>query len=393
LLLIASAVLIALQLIPLPPGIWSQLPGNQQFNELSAIIGGSPPWRPIALVPSGAINSLASLIVPFATFFLMSALSEAEQRRLVAVLLAAVVATVSIGLLQFSGVVINNPFIGAFDPVSGTFSNHNHFALLVAIGCILAPVWAISDQSRSGWKLPIAVALVLLFALTILASGSRAGMVLGVVGLVCGMLIVWREVRRRFSRYPRWLLLGAITFIAVIGCILVFISVSSDRAISIDRAFAVDPKQDMRHRGLPTVVSMVFDHFPLGSGFGSFDPLFRMKEPLNLLGPSYFNHAHNDFLEVVLNGGLAGLALLIASIGWWAWASWRAWRLRPDPADTLAKLGSSILLLVMLASVVDYPARTPAFMAIIVIAAMWLGARPTSSRKGASALPSDDYHL
>src|SRR3546814_13372301 len=98
------------------------------------------------------------------------------------------------------------------------------------------------------------------------------------------------------------------------------------RSESVRRAFEIDPGQDMRARGLPTVLSMIAAYFPAGAGFGGFDPIFRLHEPFRLLKPTYFNHAHNDFLEVVLDGGLPAALLLLVAIGWYAIASIRAWR-------------------------------------------------------------------
>ena len=100
--------------------------------------------------------------------------------------------------------------------------------------------------------------------------------------------------------------------------------------------------------------------------------MFRMHEPLSLLKLTYFNHAHNDLIEIVLDAGLPGLALLVAGIAWWAMASLRAWRTEPGMDHALPKLGSAMLLFVLLASGFDYPARTPMIMAAIVLAASWL---------------------
>jgi hypothetical protein len=53
-------------------------------------------------------------------------------------------------------------------------------------------------------------------------------------------------------------------------------------------------------------------------------------------------------------------------------------------------LGFVLLLLVILASVVDYPARTPMMMAVVVLAGLWLHGN-CSVRQ--SALPGRDQHL
>lgn len=58
-------------------------------------------------------------------------------------------------------------------------ANRNHFALLLAIGLLTAPMWGVEAGSVLRVRAPIALGLVLLLVLTILASGSRAGIVLG----------------------------------------------------------------------------------------------------------------------------------------------------------------------------------------------------------------------
>jgi O-antigen ligase len=159
--------------------------------------------------------------------------------------------------------------------------------------------------------------------------------------------------------------------ILVAVALFVMLSVAADRAASIDRVFDLDAAQDMRTRGLPIVLQMIGAYFPVGTGFGSFDPVFRLHEPFDLLKPSYFNHAHNDFLEIILNGGLPGALLLMGAIAWWAIRSVNAWR----GGSTTARLGSATVFLILVASVSDYPLRTPQMMAVLAIAALWMGDR------------------
>jgi O-antigen ligase len=241
------------------------------------------------------------------------------------------------------------------------------------------------------WRGPVGLGLLLLFALTILASGSRAGMAIGTAAIMIAGIIARRGLRRELRHTPRWVLpvvLAAI--IALLGA-SVLASVAADRAVSIQRSLSIDVEQDMRNRAFPTVWEMTRDAFPAGSGLGGFDPLFRIHESLDLLKPTYFNQAHNDFIEVVLGAGLPGLLLLIAALAWWAWASVRAWRNLANRQSMLPQLGSAVILLVIAASVFDYPARTPLIMAVIVIATVWLSG--PSEENVVSALPGSGQHL
>jgi O-antigen ligase len=387
LLLGAAILLLMLQLVPLPPALWEALPGRAVL--LGSSIGDAGDiWRPLALVPGATLNAAFALVIPVAAFLLIAMLRANERNRLPGLVLGLVVAAMLFGLIQASGAGLIDPLVGGTPgDVAGPFANRNHFALFLAMGCLIAPVWAVLDERQAMWRCPLALGLVMLFVLTILATGSRAGLLLGTLGLALGLAIAWRGIVRRLRHLSRGKRIGLAAAVALLFIAAVLLSIISNRAISVDRAFAIDAGQDMRRRGLPTVLEMIATYFPAGSGFGGFDPLFRLNEPHELLKPTFFNHAHNDFLEVVLDGGVAGLALIVAALGWWSWASARAWYRRSgDGADRLrARLGSAVLLLLFVASAFDYPARTPLMMVMAAVAAFWL--------TNASALPRAVHQL
>ena len=380
--LVAAIVLVLLQLVPLPPAVWQSLPGRAFFAE-AALTGSAPqPWRPLAIVPGGAVNALAALIVPLTALVLVSGLRKDERAILPAMVLGIAVATLLVGLLQFTGADLSNPLVNsAPGTVDGLFANRNHFALLMAIGCVAAPAWAFTESSGrrttdARWRGVLALALILLFVLGILASGSRAGLLLGALATLGGLLLARRGIARDLARYPRWVTPAVLT--AIVGTVMLIIlaSVIAGRAVSLDRALALDTAQDVRAQNLPIVLTMVRDYFPAGSGFGGFDPVFRIYEPATGLQTTYFNHAHNDLVEIVLEGGVAGLLLLGGALSWVAWASVRAWRAGTrEPGTVAARMGSVILLLVVMASIVDYPARTPIIMVVVVIATACLCVR------------------
>lgn len=390
LLFLSAAVLLALlQLVPLPPGLWQMLPGRQSLED--ALVTQNY-WRPLSLAPGATINAASSLVVPLGTLLLVNSISEAEQRWLPGVSLGLISASTIVGLLQLSGTRFDNPFINdTVGQVSGTFANRNHFALFVAFGCMMAPVWALANRRRLQWRAPVALGLVLLFMLTILASGSRAGMLVGALALAMGLGLSWQSVGQARRGGLHRVFPALIVAIIATLAIFVLISVQADRAEAINRAFGIGLGQDMRGRALPTVLTMIGTYFPAGTGFGSFDPMFRMHEPFELLKRSYFNHAHNDLLEVVLDGGLPALLLLLAALGWWALASIRVWRVGAEPRYMVPKLGSATLLLIIIASIFDYPVRTPMMMAMAVIAAIWLNQGAATVAR--SPLPKQGQHL
>ncbi|WBY07965.1 O-antigen ligase family protein [Sphingomonas sp. 7/4-4] len=295
-LMVATVIVVAIQLIPVPPGLWQALPGRDAFAQAT---GGTAVWRPVTLVPSATMNAAASLLVPMAVLLLALGLSPEERNRLPAVMLALVAASMLIGLLQVSGTAIDNPFINDIaGQVAGSFANRNHFALFLALGCAVAPVWAFSDTHRAKWRGPLALALAMLFLLMILASGSRTGLLLGPLGLGLGLAVSNHAIRRALIRFPRWVLPAVVVAVLAVGLTAGVLSVTLGRAVAIDRVFTKAIDSDMRTLGQPVIVEMIEHYFPVGTGFGSFDSSFRMHEPYALLKPTYFNHAHNDFLEI-----------------------------------------------------------------------------------------------
>ncbi len=387
LVLLAAIIVASVQLVPLPPGVWQALPGRSILAEPARLAGSAQPWRPWSMVPGATLNALMSLIVPLVTLVLVGAMTDKQRQRLPVMMLSFIAAATFVGLLQFSGALVTNPFVNDTPgEVGGIFANRNHFALLIAMGCALAPVWALRDESALRWRGPLAGMFVLLFLLTTLATGSRAGVALAAIALILGIAAVAKRLRRVLRRRGRWAFLALIAASASAAALLVFAAVFTGRSVSIGRVMATDLGQDMRGRGLPTVLAMVREYFPFGAGLGGFDPLFRMHEPFALLKPTYFNHAHNDWLEILLDTGIIGVAVLAMTMWWWGVASVRAWR---APA-ALPRLGSIMLLLVFVASGFDYPARTPIIMAFAIVAGVWLSG---SGGGDAPALPRESEHL
>ncbi|MFV0624660.1 O-antigen ligase family protein [Sphingomonas sp. ac-8] len=370
-LLAGIVALPLLQLVPLPPELWQALPGRGVF---SAAVTGAQPWRPMAIEPAAALNAAGSLIVPSAIVIVAAGVARSEWERILAVILIIAGVSALVALLQVSGNPVGNPLVNfTSGAVSGLFANRNHFALFLALGCLVAPVWAVQNGDQASWRMPFAAGVMLFFFLVILASGSRAGILTGFLGSVIGVALIRREIRHALRWMPRWGVMGVGVGVVAFIAVLVWLSIASDRAASVNRVIAMTSSEDMRTRAFPVVMQMIGTYLPIGSGMGSFDALFRLHEPFSLLKPTYFNHAHNDFVEVVLDGGIPAIALLLAALGWWVAASLRVWRARPSSVSNPGRLGSSSLLLILIASLFDYPARTPMIMAMTALAAVWLG--------------------
>ncbi len=126
----------------------------------------------------------------------------------------------------------------------------------------------------------------------------------------------------------------------------------------------------------PVLWRMVVDHFPFGMGGGSFVPLFKVYEPDSFLNPSYYNHAHNDFIELLIDHGIFGAAAIAAAGLAWLSGAVSIWR--ADEAERRSfrwragATGLWIILLCAVASIVDYPLRVPSIQVLAMISVFWI---------------------
>jgi len=118
-------------------------------------------------------------------------------------------------------------------------------------------------------------------------------------------------------------------------------------------------------------------HFPFGVGMGNFVPALFADERLEAIWPALPNRAHNDFLELACEAGIAGLAALSAISLMLGLALWQKLREPTGMAATLAVFAGSGLAVLSLHSLVDYPFRSMALACLgAVCAGLVLTPRP-----------------
>ncbi|WP_322966083.1 O-antigen ligase family protein [Sphingomonas fuzhouensis] len=393
--LAAAAFLVAVQLIPLPFSIWSSLPGRALYAQQGSLIGAGEIWRPLTLSPDQTWNALLSLIVPISVVALLAKMHYRQRAAFVPVVLAIVGFSMLVALARLmsgSGwIALRQPTDGGG---GGIFANRNHQALLFVIGLPALAVW-VTDHKLSRttpWlRWGTAAAGALLLIILIPATGSRTGLLLGTAALVMALIFLSETAKRLLQkvkrRRTRKLLIAGMLFgfIGLIGLISTL-----NRAEGVRRLMSMDIAGDTRTRLFPRVVEMTSTFFPVGTGFGTFNPAFRRFEGLSDLKLTYFNQAHDDFVQIVLEGGLPGALILVIALGWLAFQMVAAWRSPPNRTATrLARLASILMILMLGASIVDYPLRTPLMAALFALFAVWLhgprvGQDPQNGKDAAS---------
>ncbi len=379
---------IALQLVPLPPDLWLALPGRARFAEAAAIAGIDQPWRPLTLTPDLAWNSLLALVPAFAALIGYAMVGERHRRATVPLLIAGATASMLVAILQVTGGATSPAYLYEVTHAGsavGLFSNRNHQAAFLATTFVVLRVWALAPAvSRERTQLKNGVAIVFAIALVplIFVTGSRAGLVLALAALAAALLVRPPALSTRAPSGKYRLLVAGVgaLFLAAIVYMVLF----SSRSLALRRLGGLEVESDVRFRNMNVVLEIIRDFLPFGAGFGSFDKVFRIYEPDRWLGPTYYNRAHNDLFELVLTGGVPALVLLVAFLAWLVSrgvALVRAPAEGAEQAHYRARGGLAVIVLVLLASLVDYPLRTPLMTTVFALAVGWVAVHQATQRR------------
>jgi O-antigen ligase len=137
--------------------------------------------------------------------------------------------------------------------------------------------------------------------------------------------------------------------------------------------FNTDPLDDLRLQFARTTIEAAWAYMPFGAGMGTFVPVYGMFEkPQDLFAHAYINHAHDDILELWLETGIFGIALMAAFVAWFVSRAAKIWRLASAGANefdrSLARAATIAVALIVVHSFLDYPLRTAAMTAILAFA-------------------------
>jgi O-antigen ligase len=389
LMVVFCLLAVVVQLVPLPPNIWALLPGREFVSRTDEILGVAAHWRPLTLSPEGTRGDLAAILPVAAAVLACLATRRRHFHILAAAIAICAVSGVLLGLIQrtqdSNSIVFYFGLFGA-PHATGTFLNHNHFAaqLYSSIPILIGLAAAIVAH----WRLPrwIAIGLTICYVMFIIAGlgvvGSRAGLVLCMVAVFLSIFIA-RQGASKDHRNK----LGS-SSAAFIALLLVLLVLSQASMVTLLKFAASDPLSD--YRGTINRVTLVATqrHFPVGSGYGTFVPIYQMDEKPGDILPSYVNHAHNDWLELILEGGVAAILLLGAFVVWFLIRTFQVWRFHHDNAVVVYQRAASIsIFCLLLHSLVDYPLRTPALSVFFAVCCAILAVAPESISSRKSATP------
>ena len=360
LLIVLALLVVALQLIPLPPEIWTKLPGRSGIARGYDLLAIRRPWLSISESPYEAVSTSFALLPPLAIF----AVSATDNSRGVAgALLIGTALAIVVGALQ----VASGPTSAwYFYPITNTgavafFANGNHMATLLLAAIPFVPALLLSGKSqqrlrgKSAATITIAIAALGLILIGIALNRSLAALLLVVPVLLATGLMIPVGWRLRWVGVP-------LVVLALAGAVA---ALSTNPLNSTSASSAKEFSLQSRQYIWRTTAAAIAETFPVGTGLGSFQQVYRLQENPDRVDATYVNHAHNDYLELALELGLPGILLMLAFFAWWGRRLAQIWSSNlSSPFDRAATIASAAVLA---HSVVDYPLRTSAMAAVFAM--------------------------
>jgi O-antigen ligase len=279
---------------------------------------------------------------------------------------------------------------------TGTFVNRNHLAgyleMILAIGIGLMMASASSSTPKRTWRQRLHSLITVLLSQKLLLRLMLAMMVIALVltrsrmgntaffssMLVAGLifLLMLRVQSGSFGEmFSRRDTRGTVILLASLMLIDLFIV---GAWFGVEKVVARIEQSSVIHDADRVEVSLktikLWQDYPLiGSGGGSFHAVYPRYRPATI--GAFFDHAHEDYLEIAADTGLVGLGLLGLAVGMSFVAALIALKRRRDPLMRGMAFASMMgMIALMIHSTVDFNLQIPANSAtfMVVLALGWI---------------------
>ncbi len=362
-----------LQLLPLPDALWRAIPGHAPYAsilERFAAPGASVPYRAISLIPTATEYGWLALLPPLACLLAVQWLAPSQVVRLLLLLaiftgVEALLGLVQVGMGGESVFYLRNS--QAYGTATGTFVNRNHLAAMlgmmlpVIVGLLVysvlrgrhhhaRSVGALDAEAMSQRVLVFASAVLVLLCLVF--TKSRAGIPSALLGLALSSILLVRA--RSGWKHANLMVAGIVT----LG--LVF-AVWIGAAPILEKVEPAQLRLSAAGRIALSAATLrgAIEFLPFGSGLSTFASVFPRFQG-DVFG-GYIDHAHNDYLQLFLELGLA--APVIVALLLFCWLARMTELLRREPGRSFAVLQIAAgvgLLPLIVHSLFDFSLHMPA---------------------------------
>lgn len=289
-----------IQLIPLPFSLLKTIhPGISNLFEMPS--GLNPSLHSVSIYPHATEMEMIRLVVSL-MFFLMTAYGidgKNGVRKIVKMLSIFGFFLSLFSIIQYASW---NGKIYWFRELTqggtpfGPYVNRNHFAGLM--GMIVPMSLGLAFSEREKEKKILFIFLSVIMTLALFFSLSRGGIIsfLGGISVFAFVIIgKWRSTKR---------LLPLFIFLVIVLLYLLYLGIDP----IVERFYKTDITAEERLTVWKASLPVIKDFLILGSGLGTFQYIFKSYKPEGLYG--YWDHAHNDYIELLIETGIFGFMLV-----------------------------------------------------------------------------------
>ena len=366
-------LLTLLQLVPVPPAIWADMPGRSLARSVYASLGWQDRWRPMDLGPDDGVIGLLKMLLPIAGFLAVGRLTLDKRLLVIRVIVAAAAVSAALGVVQFaSGGVLTMWDTAHLGTGVGFFVDRNHQSLFLEIAIVFAGLPGVFRRDSKGGGgvplggLPMVIAIWALLSFGVLATTSRTGIAL-LLPSIAGSLVISAKRRGNVRR----------TMAIAAAFVVVGVAISFTPVAQQIFARYSGVAEDMRYAIWINSWVLAKSALPLGVGFGGFVSSYLTVEPLEQVLTSFVNHAHNEYFEWLIEGGIPAMLLLAGALAVYGVEVARGLRApsggRRRPVILAAALG---IALALMHSVDEFPLRTQSLAVLFGMMAAMLFSPP-----------------
>ncbi len=353
------------QVIPLPPPILKVLsPHSMVLRERLGIGGG---WQSVSLIPYRTLSQGIYWLSLFLLFLLV--VNHFKQKRPLRWLINSLfyfgIAEALYGMFSFFTrsqwlLWYHNPRLPT-SRVHGTYRNPDHFAgfmeMMVPIGVVKSMDWKANPAQPKTEVLAKRGALLflsMLGALALFFTLSRAGL----IGFLGSMAFWYINEKRREEQKGIAFALGILLSLLLVYAFWVGVGPMMDRFNTAG--------QDLRMQVWQNCLPIIKDYALTGTGFNTFSYVFPIYRDITL--PLSFAHAHNEYIEMLIEGGVVGFILFV-----WVFFKPVVWSINSSSLLTRASLTGIVAIAIH--NLFDFNLHIPgnAYLLMTLFALSWIG--------------------
>lgn len=310
--LVLYVAFVVMQLVPLVPGVRLALSPATRAIDLRLRLDApanalADSAHPLTVDAEGTLQALALSVAVVLTFWCARELFSRRGIRAAARTIAGFsLALAAFGVAQHVVAPHSLYWLRTFTYTTpfGPYLNRSDFAMWFVLAMPLTAGYLLArlhSRARSSGEIFTAfddTATFLTIALGFMAAALVVGLSRsGMVGAAAGMLTLWALSERRLHRQSRAWLLGGLAALAVLA-----LAFANTAAVATRIEDTVDQGMGGRLAIWRATLPIVHDFWLTGAGAGAYQRTMMVYQPAP--HETYFNHAHDEYLQLVAEGGV-----------------------------------------------------------------------------------------